>query len=239
MTAPEVCLGTSDVGKMLNVQGATVRLWCRKYRDTPLFPAPDTYIGLDPRNRYSGWKPRRRQEIRDWYRPPGSESNPVPPAWFSLTGVISAQPLLPLLTTVDERGVDHNNLDAVRQVWNELTIHTAGECVPECLECKRALIILPEPIEPEIYFGSWNIAGMFGVQQETITTWRRRFRNTDHPFPAPRVWIGSIPGWHQTQKTGIREWKKGCTGQHRGRETAPANAGAKASRRAASAASCN
>lgn len=48
-------------------------------------------------------------------------SGTVPSSWMGITRSMSAESNLRLLAAVDERGVDHADLDAVRRVWEEIT----------------------------------------------------------------------------------------------------------------------
>lgn len=48
------------------------------------------------------------------------KSGSIPSSWVSLTNMMAAQPLLALLEEVNTRGIAHNDLPAVHEVWREL-----------------------------------------------------------------------------------------------------------------------
>lgn len=45
----------------------------------------------------------------------------VPSSWMGITGQLGATAHLQLLAAVDEAGVEHGDLDAVRRIWQQLT----------------------------------------------------------------------------------------------------------------------
>jgi hypothetical protein len=66
----------------------------------------------------------------------------VPASWFGITRVMSAEPHLALLEEVDRRGINHNDLDAVENVWLELIQQAAMRIseLAERAEVRRAEI---------------------------------------------------------------------------------------------------
>lgn len=51
-------------------------------------------------------------------------------------------------------------------------------------------------METTDYLGYRGIGELLGVTAATVSKWRTRYADTDHPCPEPSIWIdGEIPGW--------------------------------------------
>lgn len=64
------------------------------------------------------------------------------------------------------------------------------------------------------YLGLKQIGDLFGVSAATVSKWRGRYAETDHPTPEPSAWIGDTPGW--SDPSDWRGWKATLPGQGAG-----------------------
>src|SRR5688500_2683124 len=64
------------------------------------------------------------------------------------------------------------------------------------------------------YMGLAEIAALFGVTAGTVSKWRARYADTDHPTPEPTAWIGDTPGWDDASKW--KGWKETLPGRGAG-----------------------
>lgn len=64
------------------------------------------------------------------------------------------------------------------------------------------------------YFGYKTIGDLFGVSAATVSKWRTRYADTDHPCPEPTIWIDDTPGWNAA--SAWKAWKLGLPGRGNG-----------------------
>lgn len=65
-------------------------------------------------------------------------------------------------------------------------------------------------MESKHYLGLKQIGDLFGVSAATVSKWRTRYADTNHPTPAPTAWVGDpedggTPGWDNA--TAWQTWK--------------------------------
>lgn len=82
-------------------------------------------------------------------------------------------------------------------------------------------------MEVKQYMSMKNIGELFGVSAATVSKWRGRYADTDHPTPTPASWIGDpedggTPGWNDAGEW--KAWKELLPGQGRGGGPLPMNA---------------
>lgn len=68
--------------------------------------------------------------------------------------------------------------------------------------------------EPIRYNSAADIAALFGVQPETVVTWRTRYPGT--PIPEPDAYIGPFAGWLPERDEEWREWRRSLPGRGAG-----------------------
>lgn len=81
---------------------------------------------------------------------------------------------------------------------------------------------MPEPV---IYLGAAEVAALFGVQPDTIGTWRRRYPD----FPEPDAYTGRparcepdddaagrVAGWLPSREVELRAWERSRPGRGAG-----------------------
>lgn len=64
------------------------------------------------------------------------------------------------------------------------------------------------------YMGLAEVAALFNVTAATVSKWRARYADTDHPCPEPDAWIGEVPGWDD--ESDWKGWKAALPGQGSG-----------------------
>jgi hypothetical protein len=64
-------------------------------------------------------------------------------------------------------------------------------------------------------FSRDDVGAWIGVNGETITRYRSRYRST-HPFPEPAGYFGKSPFWHEHQKADVLKWDEKRLGQGAG-----------------------
>lgn len=69
-------------------------------------------------------------------------------------------------------------------------------------------------MEAKKYLGLKQVGALFDVSGATVSKWRTRYAETDHPCPEPIVWIGDTPGWDDPVEW--KGWKETLPGQGSG-----------------------
>lgn len=80
-------------------------------------------------------------------------------------------------------------------------------------------------VEPKHYLGLREVGALFGVPAATVSKWRTRYADTDHPCPDPTAWIGDTPGWDNASTW--KGWKAALPGQGAGGGPLPLGAAAR------------
>lgn len=69
-------------------------------------------------------------------------------------------------------------------------------------------------METSKHLGLKTIGELFGVSAATVSKWRTRYADTDHPCPEPTVWIDDTPGW--SDPSAWQAWKLSLPGRGKG-----------------------
>ncbi|WP_280393079.1 hypothetical protein [Nocardia wallacei] len=69
-------------------------------------------------------------------------------------------------------------------------------------------------MEAPKHLGLKAIGELLGVSPATVSKWRTRYADTDHPCPEPTLWIDDTPGW--SDPSAWQAWKLSLPGRGKG-----------------------